>query len=123
MTPHPVWFYTLVNAEEHGLGVRDRRRDDGGVRRGTDDRLRDALNELGRVQRQLVVREADEKAPASAGASPRKVSKTTVTFSPVHMRCVALPVDVTVTLPTTPITSSASSSEEPMNVRDAALAS
>ena len=65
----------------------------------------------------------DEK--ASAGASPiaRKVSKTTVTFSPVHLRCVALPVDVTVTLPTTPITSSAFSSDEPMNVRDAALAS
>ena len=57
MTPHPVWFYTLVNAEEHGLGVRYRRRDDGRVRRGADDRLRDALNELGRVQRQLVVRE------------------------------------------------------------------
>ena len=33
----------------------------------------------------------DEK--ASAGASPKKVSKTTVTFSPVHLRCVALPVD------------------------------
>ena len=116
MTPHPVWFYTLVNAEEHGLGVRYRRRDDGRVRRGADDRLRDALNELGRVQRQLVVREGRRE------GERRRVAEegpgTTVTFPPVHLRCVALPVDVPVTPPTTPTTSSASSSDEPKNVRD-----
>ena len=114
MTPHPVWFYTLVNAEEHGLGVRDRRRDDGRVRRDADDGLRDALDELGRVERQLVVREGRRE------GERRRVAEegTTVTFPPVHLRCVALPVDVPVTPPTTPITSSASSSDEPMNVRD-----
>ena len=114
MTPHPMWLHALTRKNMGSASEIDVEMTVEYVATPTTScatPLTSSVEYSGSSWSEKV----DEKASARGRVAEEG---TTVTFPPVHLRCVALPVDVPVTPPTTPTTSSASSSDEPKNVRD-----